>query len=616
MIVKMKDVTLLCLERDRNGALEALRDLGVMHVKQLGRVDSPDVADLTAKVANTVKVHNILSGRNASGTPESTVEPEKLVTDALRYLDEEATVAKQRENLLKEVEKLEPWGDFEPELLRKLRASGLHVCLCSAFRRDFPKMRFPEGASVTEISRKGNDVYFAVVSRTEPDPGSLHPVSLPDIPLSKLREQVGECDRRLSEIGKRLDTLALSISCLRAYKKETEQDLEFAQNRDGMVKEGEIAYLQGYVPVPAVEELRAEALKQGWALRIEDPAEDDIKVPTFIRKPKWMNIIDPLFDFIGIAPGYRENDVSLFFLIAFPIFFGMLIGDFAYGVMFMATAFLCKYLFRKKEEARLPLNLLILLSAFSIVFGLLQGSCLGLPREILPGPLKGLDFLADPAKSPAACRLAEKLDIANPMDLKDKFIQWFCFLLAALHLSSARIFKTITEIRNWRSWGNLGWAFLIWGNFFTAVNLIVFPGTFPLYFAGTLYGVGLLLIVITISGEAALNLPFSVIGSFVDVLSYIRLFAVGLSGVYVGTCFNNMGMMVLDSLPRQLTVLGVAGLILVAVCGHALNILLGIMGVLVHAIRLNTLEFSNHVEMQWTGIRYRPFARGNKTEIQ
>ena len=121
MIVKMKDVTLLCLERDRNGALEALRDLGVMHVKQLGRVDSPDVADLTAKVANTVKVHNILSGRNASGTPESTVEPEKLVTDALRYLDEEATVAKQRENLLKEVEKLEPWGDFEPELLRKLR---------------------------------------------------------------------------------------------------------------------------------------------------------------------------------------------------------------------------------------------------------------------------------------------------------------------------------------------------------------------------------------------------------------------------------------------------------------------------------------------------------------
>ena len=152
MIVKMKEVTLLCLERDRSGALEALRDLGVMHVKLLGRVDSPDVAELTAKVANTVKVYNILSGRSVSGTPGKTVEPEQLVSDALRYLDQEAAVEKQRENLLKEIEKLEPWGDFEPEQLRKLRASGLHVGLCTAFKSDFPKMTFPEGASVTEIS--------------------------------------------------------------------------------------------------------------------------------------------------------------------------------------------------------------------------------------------------------------------------------------------------------------------------------------------------------------------------------------------------------------------------------------------------------------------------------
>ena len=77
-----------------------------------------------------------------------------------------------------------------------------------------------------------------------------------------------------------------------------------------------------------------------------------------------------------------------------------------------------------------------------------------------------------------------------------------------------------------------------------------------------------------------------------------------------------MGRMVRDSLPQQLLVIGVAGLILVAVCGHALNILLGIMGVMVHAIRLNTLEFSNHIEMQWTGIKYRPFAKEDKSEIQ
>ena len=575
MIVKMKEVTLLCLERNRSEALEALRDLGVMHVKQLGRVESDDVAELTRKITDAVKVYNILSGRKVSGESGENIAPERLVSEALELLDEEASVTKQRENLLKEMEKLAPWGNFEPETVRKLRESGVHVYLCSSFKSDFPKLSFPADAAVKVINRGRNDVYYMVVSQAPVDPAELQTVQLPDISLVKLQDLVRKGDDRLSDISRQLDVLALSCKCLRGYKESMEKDLEFVQNRDGMTGEGEIAYLQGYVPVTEVEKLRAEALKQGWALKIDDPAEDDMKVPTCIKKPKWMRIIDPLFDFIGIAPGYR-----------------------------------------KKEAAQMPLNLLILLSAFSIIFGLLQGACLGLPREILPAPLKGLDFLADPKNSPSACKLAEKLKIADPMDLKDKFIQWFCFLLAALHLSSARVFKTITEIRNWRSWGNLGWAFLIWGNFFTAVNLIVFPGTFPLYFAGTLYGVGILLIVVTITGEAALNLPFSIIGSFVDVLSYIRLFAVGLSGVYVGTCFNDMGRMVMDSLPQQLLVIGVAGLILVAVCGHALNILLGIMGVMVHAIRLNTLEFSNHIEMQWTGIKYRPFAKEDKSEIQ
>ena len=143
---------------------------------------------------------------------------------------------------------------------------------------------------------------------------------------------------------------------------------------------------------------------------------------------------------------------------------------------------------------------------------------------------------------------------------------------------------------------------------------MVFPGTFPGYIGYALYGVGLLFIVATTTAEAALNLPFSVVGSFVDVLSYIRLFAVGLSGVYVGTCFNDMGKMVLDALPKDLMAIGIIGLLLVALAGHILNIILGFMGVLVHAIRLNTLEFSNHIEMQWTGINYRPFKKKEKKD--
>ena len=158
MIVKMKEVTLLCLERNRSEALEALRDLGVMHVKQLGRVESDDVAELTRKITDAVKVYNILSGRKVSGESGENIAPERLVSEALELLDEEASVTKQRENLLKEMEKLAPWGNFEPETVRKLRESGVHVYLCSSFKSDFPKLSFPADAAVKVINRGRNDL--------------------------------------------------------------------------------------------------------------------------------------------------------------------------------------------------------------------------------------------------------------------------------------------------------------------------------------------------------------------------------------------------------------------------------------------------------------------------
>ena len=105
-----------------------------------------------------------------------------------------------------------------------------------------------------------------------------------------------------------------------------------------------------------------------------------------------------------------------------------------------------------------------------------------------------------------------------------------------------------------------------------------------------------------------MNLPFDMIGSFTDVLSYIRLFAVGLSGMYIAQKFNMMGMMAKNAVPDKYEIIGFILLILVAVAGHVLNLALGFLGVLVHAVRLNTLEFSNHMGLQWSGFKFKPFS--------
>ena len=617
MIVPMKKISLLCLESDRHCAMEQLRDLGIVHVDLASRAETADVLALSSSLQEGASLYNILAGYKDPKRKEipagiAHLHGKEILELCREKLDRKSDLEKEIISLKNSVEKLLPWGDFKQETLAELKKSNIHVLFCSAPRSVYNGLVPEEETLKVLISSIKDDRYFLIISMKEVDETLYPVVKLPAQGLSELQKALFTAQEELVALNNGLKDLACSLPVLKEYIQDLEAEYEFISNRDSMESDGALACIHGYIPAEKLETVREAARRNGWALAADDPAVDDERVPTSLKHPGWVKVIEPLFDFIGVTPGYRESDVAVFFLFAFPVFFGMLIGDSGYGALFIITALLCKYLTRKQEAMQLPLNLLLLLASCSVIWGLLTGSFFSIPRNVLPCFLQGFDFLAAPAESPAACALAKRLHIADPGELTNKFVQWFCFLLAGLHLSSARLYKCFSDLRNWRSWGHLGWVCVIWANFLISVDLIVFPGTFPKTLGFTLYIVGFLMIVGTTTAEAALNLPSALVGSFVDVLSYIRLFAVGLSGVYVGSCFNNMGLMLMNSLPKYLTILGVIGLILIAMTGHILNILLGVMGVMVHAIRLNTLEFSNHIEMQWTGIAYRPFAKKKK----
>ena len=621
MIEKMKKVTLLVLTETRECSLETLRELGVMHLAAApgAEVRSPEGLDQEKALADSAKVLYALEGAESKDA-EAVFEkcsPRELLEAGVTLLAGEESLAKERDRLERDREKLLPWGDFDPAGVTALQEKGWTIRFSMLPEKEFASFAAPAGGVLQEIVRKDKMVRFLVIlppGVKEQEGEEIESVNLPSTSLRELEKALKEIGVKESERKKRLASLALESARLKAYREELEAELEFTHARDNMVASGAVAYMQGYIPLSAEKAFVETAEKNHWAYLLEEVAGDDERVPTKINKPKWMKIIDPLFEFIGIAPGYRETDVSFFFLLAFPVFFGMIIGDSAYGLLFLISAIAGKLIFRKNEKAQLPLNLLILLSCFSIIWGGLTGSCLGLPRKMLPEFLQGLDFFADPGNSPLARRIADRFGLKYATEgeiksLSNRFTQFICFALAAIHLISARLYKTALELPDWRSLNQVGWALLILGNFFTAVGLIVFPGFFPVPWGYIIYGVGLALILATIQKEAAMNLPFDVIGSFVDVLSYIRLFAVGLSGLYVAECFNGMAMDVFKALPEKLLPLGIAGLIFVALAGHILNIVLGFLGVLVHAIRLNTLEFSNHIGLKWAGIIYHPFSR-------
>ncbi|MBR6241295.1 MAG: hypothetical protein IKQ82_07560 [Lentisphaeria bacterium] len=627
MIVPMKLVTLLCLEQDRAAAVDALAGLELMQLCRTALPATQDVAALSAQLNDCERVLGIVRSapavKNAPAAPE--VSDDDLVAYASGLIAGKAADLKEQERLQHDVNLLAPWGEFDRSAIANLQAKGVYVTLCATPRNLFDQRRkddaFPAEAAVHVVQADKNMVHYALVSETplDPESGSFDPAVLPEETLSEARRGLADCQARITAGDAAIAAAKALLPRLEAKLAALRNSLEFASARDGMEQAGRIAYLQGYVPLTRIEKLKSAAVKNGWALQIDDPAEDDQNVPTYIEKPRFLNVLDPLFDFIGISPGYRESDVYLFFFFFFPVFFGMILGDAGYGSLMLTVGTVCLIVFRRKQAARLPLVLLIFLASFTFVWGALNGAWFGLPKSVLPGWMRGWSMSTDPANSPAAHKFVNFYGIDVSQMSQDeaarfwggftsKLTQWFCFLLAMLHLMSAHIVRFFTGIRkDWREISNIGWALMIFANFLLAVGLIVFSGAFPSW-GKWVYVAAVVLILVTIRPAQILNLPFDMIGSFTDVLSYIRLFAVGLSGMYIAEKFNEMGLMVMHSLEDKCIAAGFVLLILVAVAGHVLNLALGFLGVLVHAVRLNTLEFSNHMGLQWSGFKFKPFS--------
>ena len=581
MIVPMKKLSLLCLAEQRESTLEALRELGVMHIAYEQQSHSEDRVKLEAEAAALEKINNLLAGRKvaAAATAEEVApEPEKI-TELLNELENNN---RRIETLLKAIEQLQPWGKFSPELLHQLEERGINVALCQAPEKEYRRL-CEQGLQCQLVSSDKHNCYFAVIQRGEAKVDELPLATLPENSnLTELEAELHQLRQRNIEIGALLDAAARHLDFYSRKLAELNAEVEFLKTRDSMMTHDRIAVISGFIPVTVEDQVTAAAKKEGWGLLITEPDKLE-QVPTLTKVPRIFSIIKPIFEFIGIAPGYDEVDVSVVFLLFFIVFFAMIIGDAGYGSLFLLAAIICKLKFREPKY-RLPVNLFITLSTMTVIWGGLNGNWFGLSAP-------GIKFFTNPT-------------------VKDQNVQLICFILAVAQLSIGRIWQGIKLGGIRGIIGQLGWVLVLWGNFFLTMRLIVFPGAFPVYMY-YLYAVGFICVAACDvdwrdMGDV-FNFPFGAIGSFVDMLSYIRLFAVGMAGFYIAKSFNDMAVNLVHAI--SIPAVGIIGAIVVLLFGHILNILLCLMGVLVHGIRLNTLEFSNHVGLRWACFIYEPFRK-------
>ncbi len=592
MIVKMKKAAILCLSSDKEKALDKLRAMGVLHIEKSVLAESPDRGAVENQIAQASAAAAALESvrrrphTQAAGHPKSPGEPGEAVAVITRALATIADHEKQLESLSRAADLLAPWGGFNRASVEKIAEAGIHIYFCSSSRKTYSGIA---AAFTTKIvNEQAGSVCFLVISDSELDTKSLPLAQLPEnTDMHEISRQMRECQACIASARGIIESYAGHLPAIRRHAKELAAQAEFLSARDSMLRQGEIVSLSGFIPEDQVEPLRTASLSEGWAVAFRDPLPDE-KAPTLIRTRGIVRLAKPIFDFIGMTPGYDEWDVSACFLLFFSIYFAMIIGDAGYGILFLSAVLFAKARFRD-QKFRTPLNLMMTLSVMTIIWGVLNGNFLGISASRLPECMRGLDSLTNP-------------------ETKNRNIQLICFTLAAAHLSAARLWKAAI-LANLKSLGQIGWLLFIWANYFTILSIVVLGS--PLKpFVIWLYAAGIVLLMAfnldwKDPGDI-FNFPFRVIGSFTDVLSFIRLFAVGLASFYLADSCNTMAAAISCKIPYGLGFLCAAILLVV---GHSLNIALSLMGVLVHGIRLNTLEFSNHMELQWRGIPYRPFKR-------
>jgi len=575
MIVKMKKITLIMQSKDMNSALESLRVLGLLHVEHENLPASESIARIKEereRVAEAVAILPDIKNQKASCPGECCIENE-----VLNLIDEKETLIERLHKIKHEIMMWGEWGDFDPGLIKGMENSGVMVRLCKIM--PWEKINVLEGVVLEELFKKGNIIYCAAISREE-IALPFETIALPEAGIREMSIEEKSCESRIDEIEKRLLEIAAYKKALEKRGEYLSSIIEFNEAAEGAGRFEKLSYVKGYCPESDIAVIEKAALKEKWGILISEPSEGDTP-PTLIKNPRWVRIIEPMFKIINTIPGYREVDISLHFLIFFSIFFGMLIGDAGYGlVYFMLAAIGQARLKNMKDKAMF--FLIYVLSGFAIIWGLMTG--------VFFGPQQWLKPIA-------------------PYFTDNTNVQAFCFLIGASQLTIAHIWKIMRKMPSLTALSDIGWICILWSAYFLAKSLILnfeFPGFMRWVFvAGSV-----LIVLFTNIGKnilAGIGAGFGdyllkLVNSFADIVSYIRLFAVGLAGVAIAEAFNQIASNAAGS-----SFLGPIVAAFVLLAGHTLNLSMGVLSILVHGVRLNVLEFSGHLDMEWSGTKYSPF---------
>ncbi|SKB49025.1 V-type ATP synthase subunit I [Macellibacteroides fermentans] len=603
MIVKMNKYAFMVYHKEYETFLSDLRDAGVVHlVETKSTADNKELQEslIQRKRIDTLKRYfkTLLADQKdvqqAPARDISVKEGLRLVQKIEECQDKKALLESARQTLEKEIAYMEIWGEFTYSNINKLQRAGYHVtfftCPTSKFNEDWV-----EKYNAIQISTYQSVVYFITITKIgEVIEIDAERPKMPDRGLAKLRARYNKQLEDIKAIGDRLKQYAVEdYNTLDMLDKKLHNQFNYSNAIVQATKEADdkLMLMEGWAPAENEEALEKLLDDKGFYYQKLEIKDED-NVPIQLKNNRFSRLFEPITKLFSL-PNYNEFDPTPFFAPFFMMFFGFCFGDAGYGIIIVTA---CTLLKRKvAPEVRPFLSLFQFLGLATIIFGLLSGSFLGIALADVKALSSFKHYFLNTDNLMTLSIIVGLLQIvfgkcvaaAQVIYLKGwKYgiapIGWIIVIVAALTIYGLPMLEIVLPPVALNVCNALMLAGLLVAMLYNSPGKNVFMN----------FGSGL---------WNAYNLASGLLG---DTLSYIRLFAIGLTGAILGGVFNELAFTMTDGLN---VVLRAVLVLLILLVGHSINFGLCMISSMVHPLRLTFVEYYKNAEFAGGGKSFNPF---------
>lgn len=612
MISSMNKYTFLVFHQEYDAFLEELRTLGVLHVKERESGDVIDNSQLQQLMSKKSQLEELQKdmlnaiGNSAALTTGDKTNIEEILSQHTSFGKRNSELQQSLMHLSQDYELMKPWGKIDWKTINMLQESGYEVTFYSStFIPEEDQKQF----NLIEVGQAGSRLLFVAVNPKDVAVElAAEKIVLPQYDIDELEKQVETVQQQIRDLVAEKKQYSINhLADVKHALAHLQDSINFEQVKlnTGAEADKRICLLEGFCPSDKVDELNKMLADKGAWYSCRKVTRED-KAPVKLVNNPLVKLFESLTRMYGL-PSATDVDPTAILSIFFTLFFAICIADAGYGLILTAMSIADIKMGGKIGKVLFGINfkLVLVLGIACIFVGILFGTAFGID-------LSAQSWVPESVKS---CMIVGKFPGTN----YDKQMI-LSLLIGIFHISLAMTVNAInvTMQRGFKEClGTWGWWLAVVGTVIVAA--LTFGGVIPQSMMMTAIWVvlGVAAVGIYLLNNIHRNPLINILaglydtynmasGLMGDILSYIRLYALGLAGGMLGATFNNLAMMSVDN-DLSSAGFGIIGFLLIILIGHVLNIAMSCLSAFVHPLRLSFVEYFKNAGYEGKGTEYKPF---------